>query len=155
MISQLSRKRDKYVSCTTILYIMLPCLNVMMYFASATDSFCHTVIPVDMHLYNFHIMNCDISNFQHCRNHWIFSAFLHVHMGTRKGYLPATCSWCVFSRYTYYKKSGVALKQLSLTLHYSKKIFYFQHYKTFIFNLDFLCFVVHEVPAFTIIAHNF
>ena len=39
----------------------------------------------------------------------------------------------------YFQKSGVALTQLSLTLHYSRRVFYYQfyiHVKSF-----FLCFI--------------
>ena len=52
-----------------------------------------------------------------------------------------------------YKKSGVALTQLSLTLHYSRRVFYFQfyiHVKSF-----FLCFIVDELPAFIVIGFIF
>ena len=51
------------------------------------------------------------------------------------------------------KKSGVALTQLSLTLHYSRRIFYHQfyiHVKSF-----FLCFIVDELPAFIVIVYIF
>ena len=51
------------------------------------------------------------------------------------------------------KKSGVALTQLSLTLHYSTRVFYFQFYinvKSF-----FLCFIVGELPAFIVIGFIF
>ena len=51
------------------------------------------------------------------------------------------------------KKSGVALIQLSLTLHYSRRIFYYQHYIQF--NLYFLCFVTDELNAFKIINNNY
>ena len=52
------------------------------------------------------------------------------------------------------KKSGIALTQLSLTLHYSVKE-YFIITITFIFNLYFLCFVVDELPDFKVIINNF
>ena len=51
------------------------------------------------------------------------------------------------------KKSGVALTQLSLTLHYSRRVFYYQfyiHVKSF-----FLCFIVDELPAFIVIVNIF
>ena len=51
------------------------------------------------------------------------------------------------------KKSGVALTQLSLTLHYSRRVFYYQfyiHVKAF-----FPCFIVDELPAFIVIVYIF
>ena len=51
------------------------------------------------------------------------------------------------------KKSGVALTQLSLTLHLVEE--YFINNITFIFNLYFICFVVDELPAFINIDYNF
>ena len=51
------------------------------------------------------------------------------------------------------KKSGVALTQLSLTLHYSRRVFYYQfyiHVKSF-----FLFFIVDELPAFIVIVYIF
>ena len=51
------------------------------------------------------------------------------------------------------KKSGVALTQLSLTLHYSRRVFYHQfsiHVQTF-----FLYFIVDELPAFIVIGYIF
>ena len=51
------------------------------------------------------------------------------------------------------KKSDVALTQLSLTLHYSRRVFYYQfhiHVKSFI-----LCFIVDELPAFIVIGYIF
>ena len=52
-----------------------------------------------------------------------------------------------------YKKSGVALTQLSLTSHYSRRVFYYQfyiHVKPFL-----LCFIVDELPAFIVIVYIF
>ena len=51
------------------------------------------------------------------------------------------------------EKSGVALTQLSLTLHNSRRIFYYQfytHVKSF-----FLSFIVDELPAFIVIVYIF
>ena len=51
------------------------------------------------------------------------------------------------------KKSGMALTQLSLTLHYSRRVFYYQfyiHIKSF-----FLRFIVVELPAFIVIVYIF
>ena len=51
------------------------------------------------------------------------------------------------------KKPGVALTQFSVTLHYSRKVFYHQFYihaKSF-----FLCFIVDELPAFIVIVYIF
>ena len=56
--------------------------------------------------------------------------------------------------HTFKKKSCVALTQLSLIVHYSRRIFYYIII-TFIFNLYFLCFVVDELPASIIIVYNF
>ena len=53
------------------------------------------------------------------------------------------------------EKNGVALTQLSLTLHYSIKIFYNQFYIPFIFKHYFLCSVDDELPAFVIIVLYF
>ena len=50
------------------------------------------------------------------------------------------------------KKSGVALTQLSLTLHY-RRVFYYQfqiHVKSI-----FLCFIIDELPAFIVIVYIF
>ena len=50
------------------------------------------------------------------------------------------------------EKSGVTLTQLSLTLHYSRRIFYYQHYISVQF---FTCFIVDELPAFIIVVYIF
>ena len=68
-------------------------------------------------------------------------------------------SHCVFYKTSFSEKnkilnekSGVALSQLSLILHYSRRIF---NSITFIFNLYFMCFVADELPAFIIMVYNF
>ena len=67
--------------------------------------------------------------------------------------------WSIFRRVcalrfcTLKNKSGVALTQLSLSLHYNKRAFYYQiyiHVKSF-----FLCFIVDELPAFIVIVYIF
>ena len=58
-----------------------------------------------------------------------------------------------FNYKTYKKKSSVALTQLSLTLHYNRRVFYYLlyiHVKSF-----FLCLIVDELPAFKVIVNNF
>ena len=51
------------------------------------------------------------------------------------------------------KKSGVALTQFSLTLHYNRRVFYYQFY--ILVKSFFLRFIVDELPAFRVIVYIF
>ena len=87
--------------------------------------------------------------------HVIFHASLYLLycIGRRffiavKGGTPIIHYRYEFSR----KKIRCGTHKLSLTLHYSRRIFFIS--PTFTFNLYFLCFVVDELSAFIIVVYN-